>query len=269
MSSDFLRRLKGSEDEFEVRRMLKAFVDARGSKFEARFTAYRSTGGAAPGPAERGAFGFDFSSSGALPASVSHRLEVYDWGTFGASKSGWSKPVVSQCAADGRHRVRQVDARRRNHNAARAAAEGGVQQGCWCRGPRANATFVRARSLQVRARRVGCDRRPVALRDKDTYSVLLARFVNEGLNQVVTMAQVFWLKDLEGQPARLYVVADTSLTITEDFAGFGTDINQLRKRVRKAGHVVEDTFPPYAAAFRRRLGIDNEQALDLFTRRSR
>ena len=47
--------------------------------------------------------------------------------------------------------------------------------------------------------------RPVALRDANTYSVILGRFFNEGYGQHVTLAQVFWLKDAEGQPARLYV----------------------------------------------------------------
>lgn len=106
--------------------------------------------------------------------------------------------------------------------------------------------------------------RAVPLRDKNTYSVILARFTNEGFAQVVTLAQVFWLRELEGQPDRFYVVADDRLSIAHHFAGFGPDIQQLKKRLRRAGHDVEDTFPRYGSAFRRRLGIDNEQALELF-----
>lgn len=110
----------------------------------------------------------------------------------------------------------------------------------------------------------GASARAVPLRDKNTYAVVLGRFTNEGFGQVVTIAQVFWLRDLEGQPDRFYVVGDDALSITEHFAGFGHDINQLKKRLRKAGHEVEDTFARYASAFRRRFGIDNEQALELF-----
>lgn len=110
----------------------------------------------------------------------------------------------------------------------------------------------------------GASARAVPLRDKDTYSVVLARFANEGFGQVVTLAEVFWLRDLEGQPDRFYVVADEALTIAEHFASFGHDINQLKKRLRKAGHEVEESFPRYGAALRRRFGIDNEQALELF-----
>jgi uncharacterized protein YPO0396 len=109
----------------------------------------------------------------------------------------------------------------------------------------------------------GSSARAVPLRDRNTYAVLLARFVNEALDNVVTIAQVFWMRDPEGQPERMYVVADLPLSIAEHFAGFGTDIQQLRKRLRRAGHEVEDSFPPYGAAFRRRFGIDDEQALDL------
>ncbi|MBI2392009.1 MAG: ATP-dependent exonuclease SbcCD, C subunit-like protein [Deltaproteobacteria bacterium] len=107
--------------------------------------------------------------------------------------------------------------------------------------------------------------KPVALRDAKSYSVLLARFVHEGLGHVVTLAQVFWTKDPDAQPARMYVVADRALSIKEHFAGFGDDIAELRKRLRRLKvEEVVDSFPPYAAAFRRRFGIENDQALDLF-----
>lgn len=111
----------------------------------------------------------------------------------------------------------------------------------------------------------GYSARPVALRDHNSYSVILGRFRNEGFDQDVTLAQVFWLKELQGQPARFFVVADTSLSVAEHFTKFGSDFNALKKRLRTMPHVeIHDTFPPYGAAFRRRFGIDNEQALDLF-----
>jgi uncharacterized protein YPO0396 len=111
----------------------------------------------------------------------------------------------------------------------------------------------------------GLSARPVALRDHNTHSVILGRFRNEGFEQEVTLAQVFSFKELHGQPARFYVVADIPLGVAEHFTGFGSDINALRKRLRAMPQVeVHDTFPPYGAAFRRRFGIENEQALDLF-----
>jgi uncharacterized protein YPO0396 len=111
----------------------------------------------------------------------------------------------------------------------------------------------------------GSAAKPIALRDYNQYSVILGRFSNDELGQQVTLAQVFWWKDTQGQPARFYVVADASLSIAEHFSGFGKNIDRLRKRLRDITRVeLYDTFPPYGAAYRRRLGIDNEQAMDLF-----
>jgi len=111
----------------------------------------------------------------------------------------------------------------------------------------------------------GLSARAVSLRDGNSYSVLLARFFNEGYGQTVTLAQVFWLKDAEGQPTRLFVLSDEPLSITEHFANFGSDMGDLRKRLRRLPKTeLHDSFPPYAASFRRRFGIENDQALDLF-----
>lgn len=111
----------------------------------------------------------------------------------------------------------------------------------------------------------GSGARPVALRDHNSYSVILGHFFNEGYGQHVTLAQVFWIRDAEGAPARLFVLADEPLSIKEHFAGFGSDIGDLRKRLRRTPRAeVHDSFPPYGAAFRRRFGIENEQALELF-----
>jgi len=106
--------------------------------------------------------------------------------------------------------------------------------------------------------------RPVALRDASSYSVILGVFRNEGYDQTVTLAQVFSFKDPQGQPKPLYVAAERALTIADDFSGFGSDINALRKRLRGAGCELFDSFPPYGAWFRRRFGIEHEQALELF-----
>jgi uncharacterized protein YPO0396 len=106
--------------------------------------------------------------------------------------------------------------------------------------------------------------KPVALRDASSYSVILGVFRNEGYDQGVTLAQVFWFKDPQGQPARLFVAAERRLSIAEDFSGFGSDISALRKKLRGAGCELFDSFPPYGAWFRRRFGIEHEQALELF-----
>jgi uncharacterized protein YPO0396 len=107
--------------------------------------------------------------------------------------------------------------------------------------------------------------KPVALRNGGKHSVILAVFSNGGHDAAVTLAQVFWLRDGNtGQPERFYVTADRPLTVAEDFGGFGTEITALRRRLRSGGAVVHDSFPDYGKDFRRRLGIESEQAMELF-----
>ena len=106
--------------------------------------------------------------------------------------------------------------------------------------------------------------KPVALRDASSYSVILGIFHNAGLNQTVTLAQVFWLKDSVGMPERFYLVADKRLSIAADFSNFGTTTTALRTRLRKGGALLLDAFKAYSAEFCRRFGIDGDQALELF-----
>ncbi|WP_413894930.1 ATP-binding protein [Rhodoferax sp.] len=106
--------------------------------------------------------------------------------------------------------------------------------------------------------------KPVALRDGNSYSVILGVFHNAGFDQTVTLAQVFWMREAVGQPERFYAVAEKPLDLASDFAQFGSTIDPLKKRLRKSGVALFDSFPPYGAFFRRRFGIEGEQALELF-----
>ncbi|WP_206192538.1 ATP-binding protein [Scrofimicrobium canadense] len=105
---------------------------------------------------------------------------------------------------------------------------------------------------------------PVALRDNHSFSVILGVFRNRGFDEVVTLAQVFYYKDLSGQPERFYVTASQELSIESDFSGFGGDINDLRAALRKRGATIDKHFPDYGRKMRRLLGIRSEQAMDLF-----
>lgn len=105
----------------------------------------------------------------------------------------------------------------------------------------------------------------VPLRDNNSYTVLLAHFHNDGFDQGITLAQIFWLKDQQRNPERFFVVAQAPLNIAEHFSGFGTDILDLKRRLRRTPQVeVLDNFKEYSGRFRRLFGIDNEQALELF-----
>jgi uncharacterized protein YPO0396 len=109
--------------------------------------------------------------------------------------------------------------------------------------------------------------RPIALRNATKFSVILGVFTNDGYAATVTVAQVFWMRngDIGGQPDRFYVTADIPLSIEGDFLEFGGDMTRLRRRLKATDGVrLHDGFPEYGKDFRRRLGIESEQAMDLF-----
>lgn len=107
--------------------------------------------------------------------------------------------------------------------------------------------------------------RPIGLRTGGrTYSVIVGVFANDGYDETVTLAQVFQQRDSAGQPYRFFVTAQKALSITTDFADFGTDLRDLRKRLRASGAEIFDEFPKYAVSLKRLLGVRSDQALELF-----
>lgn len=206
----------------------------------------------------------DFSAGQAQAGFRLHRLEVYNWGTF--DRRVWSllphgdNALLTGDIGSGKSTLVDavttllVPAHRIAYNKA-AGAEARE---------RTLRSYVLGHYKSERTDS-GLAAKPVALRDHNAYSVILGVFRNAGFDQTVTLAQVFWLKDAQGQPARCFVASDGALTIAQDFAGFGSDINDLKKRLRaRRGIELYDSFPPYGAWFRRRFGIENEQAMELF-----
>jgi uncharacterized protein YPO0396 len=110
----------------------------------------------------------------------------------------------------------------------------------------------------------GASAKPVPLRDNRSFSVILAVFRDSVHQLTVSLAQVFWITDRQPQPERLYVCAERELSISNNFANFNAEIARFKKRLRESGTEVFDSFPAYGAWFRRRMGIENEQAMDLF-----
>src|SRR5262245_8087685 len=193
-----------------------------------------------------------------------HAVEIYNWGTF--DKQIWrlgldgDNALLTGDIGSGKSTLVDavtsllVPAHRIAFNKAAGAGSG----------ERDLRSYVLGHYKSERGE-AGLAAKPVALRDHNNYSVILGRFRNEGFGETVTLAQVFWFRETHGQPTRVYVVADRVLSIEENFCGFGRDISFLRKRLRKLPRVeLFENFKPYGAAFRRRFGIDNEQALDLF-----
>jgi len=205
----------------------------------------------------------DFIADDKLSGFRLERLEVFNWGTFDGKI--WSLNLKGQNSlltgdiGSGKSTLVDavttllVPAQRVAYNKAAGAGQK----------ERSLRSYVLGYYKSERNETAG-KAKPVALRDQSSYSVILGVFRNRGYDQTVTLAQVFWVKDVQGQPERFFVGAERELSISRDFSGFGTEMIALRKRLRQSTVEIKDSFPPYGAWFRRRFGIDNEQALDLF-----
>lgn len=205
----------------------------------------------------------DFINDDTLAGFRLDRLEVYNWGTFGGQvwtfHLGGRNTLLTGDNGSGKSTLVDalttllVPSQRIAYNKAAGADSR----------ERTLRSYVLGYYKSERQEAIG-NARPVALRDHNSYSVILGVFRNAGYHKTVTLAQVFWMKDPHGQPARLYAACERELSIATDFAGFGAEIRGLRKRLREAGVDLFDGFPHYGHWFRRRFGIGNEQALDLF-----
>jgi uncharacterized protein YPO0396 len=192
------------------------------------------------------------------------RLEIFNWGTFDGRvwtfETGGHNGLLTGDIGSGKSTIVDaittllLPANRISYNKAAGAETK----------ERSLRSYVLGYWKSERSEITGTSR-PAALRGPGSYSVILGVFANRGYDLTVTLAQVFWLRDGNtGQPDRFYLTSDRAMSITGDFAGFGTDIAALKKRLRADGARTHDHFPDYGKDFRRRLGIESEQAMDLF-----
>lgn len=207
--------------------------------------------------------GLDFAADDTLTGFRLERLEVFNWGTFDERvwvlRTDGRNGLLTGDIGSGKSTLVDaittllVPAQRIAYNKAAGADSK----------ERTLRSYVLGHYKSERNEVTGTAK-PVSLRDHNNYSVILGVFRNAGYDATVTLAQVFWMKDAQAQPARFFVCAERDFSIAADFSQFGTDIAQLRKKLRGLGAEIEDTFPKYSAWFRRRFGIENEQALELF-----
>lgn len=197
-----------------------------------------------------------------LPGCRLQRLEVYNWGTFHHNvwtfTTGGRNALLTGEIGSGKSTL--VDAITTlllpaNKISYNRAAGAGTRE-------RDLKSYVEGHYKAERNETTGASR-PVGLRDGRSFSVILGVFANVDFGVTVTLAQVFRTRD-SGQPERFYAVADTDLSIATVFSDFGADLSGLRRRLRETGVRLYDTFPDYGKDFRRRLGIESEQAMELF-----
>ncbi len=207
---------------------------------------------------------FDLISDDHLAGFRLHRFELFNWGTF--DKAIWhiapngENTLLTGDIGSGKSTVVDalttllVPAQKITYNKAAGAESKERNLTSYIRG------YYKSEKDSE-----NLSARGVALRDKNNYSVLLGYFYNQGYDSCVTLAQVFWSKEEQSQPERFYLISTEELSIEKDFSNFGTDITDLKKRLKRKAHSeIFDSFVAYSAEFRRRLGIESEQALDLF-----
>ncbi|MFW6240267.1 MAG: ATP-binding protein [Thermodesulfobacteriota bacterium] len=192
------------------------------------------------------------------------RLEMYNWGTFHRdvwkiAPAGFNSLLTGDIGSGKSTVVDAVTTLLVPHHRIvynKAAGAEGKERSLY--------SYIRGEYKSVKME-LGESGKPVALReDHNSYTVLLGHFAADG-RKPVTLAQVFWLKDQNRNPERFFVVSESDLTIAEDFADFGTNILDLKKRLKKRKEVaVYENFKRYADKFRRLFGIENPQALELF-----
>jgi uncharacterized protein YPO0396 len=192
------------------------------------------------------------------------RLEVYNWGTF--DRRVWHLDLAGRnglLTGDiGSGKSTIVDAVTTlllpAHKIAYNKAAGAETR------ERSLRSYVLGYHKSERNEETGTSR-PVGLRKPGSYSVLLGVFGNAALGEEVSLAQVFWLRDgVAGQPDRFFTDCDRALPIARDFTGFGAETTALRRQLRGRGARIHDSFPDYGKDFHRRLGIESDQAMDLF-----
>lgn len=190
--------------------------------------------------------------------------EVYNWGTFDNHvwrfTPGTDTALLTGDIGSGKSTI--VDALTTllmpSHKAAYNKAAGAEAR------ERTLRSYVEGHYKSERNEATGRSRAKGLRENRRTYSVILGVFVNHGYDETVTLAQVFQQRDSAGQPYRFFVTATKALSVDADFAHFGSDLKDLRKRLRASGAELFDEFPKYATSLRRLLGIRSEQALELF-----
>ena len=202
-------------------------------------------------------------SSDRLPGCRLQRLEVYNWGTF--DQKTWSFELGGRNALltgdIGSGKSTLVDAittlllpaNKISYNKAAGAQTR----------ERDLRSYVQGYYKSERNETTGASR-PVGLRDDSQFSAILGVFANIDFATTVTLIQVFRAKD-GVQPERFFVVSDSELSILKgEFSEFGSEFSALKRRLRNTGARLYDRFNEYGRDFRRHLGIESEQAIDLF-----
>ncbi|HMZ60499.1 MAG TPA: ATP-binding protein, partial [Leptospiraceae bacterium] len=168
---------------------------------------------------------FEFSKDDSLTGFRLQRLEVLNWGTFHGKiwkiePLGFNSLLTGDIGSGKSTLVDALTTLLVQHNKItynKAAGAEGKERNLY--------RYIRGAYANTRGEELSA--KPQYLREKDSHTVLLASFYNDGYGQKYTLAQVFWLRDDEVQ--KMYIISSGDLNIREHFTGFGTEISELKK----------------------------------------
>ncbi|WP_285249257.1 ATP-binding protein [Pseudarthrobacter sp. efr-133-R2A-89] len=205
------------------------------------------------------------ADGGTPPGFRLHRLELLNWGTFHQGvrtfRLDGANSLLTGDIGSGKSTVVDaittllLPAHKIDYNKAAGAQKK----------ERSLLSYVRGFHKSARSA-AGYYSKPVALRGTGQLTVVLGVFHNAVLGKWVTLGITLWATQEAGQPNRFYSLAEADQSIAADFSKFGQDPLKLKKKLRAAGVSVQDSFDPYAAAFKRQFGISGNQAMELFHR---
>jgi uncharacterized protein YPO0396 len=206
----------------------------------------------------------DFSGDDLQKGFRLHRLEVYNWGTFNQKvwkiePCGFNSLLTGDIGSGKSTLVDAILTLLVPHNKIVYNKAAGAEYK-----ERTIASYVLGEYKSKRSE-FSTDSRPVYLRDENDYSILLARFYNNGFESGYTLAQVFWIRN--GIPDKFFIISKLDLSIKEHFKlnTDDRDISSLKKRLKSLNQTeVYDLFRDYSSKFRSNFGIKSEKVMDLF-----
>jgi uncharacterized protein YPO0396 len=206
---------------------------------------------------------FEFSTNDARTGFRLNKLEAYNWGTFNEkvysiSPEGFNALLTGDIGSGKSTLVDALTTLIVPHHKIIYNKAAGAES----RNERNLYTYIRGEHTNKKDEDTGASK-AVYLRDEDKYTVLLAYFYNEGYEQHITLAQVFWLKN--NKIEKFFVISGQKLGIKEHFSDFDGEISKLKKRLKNQNTIeVYDSFNQYSDRFRQTFGIRQPEALDLF-----
>lgn len=199
----------------------------------------------------------------ALPGWRLHRLEMLNWGTFGGARvhvlepsGAWSLLV----GENGSGKSTAVDAIRTllvpRHSLRSSFNDAAGGQG---KKDRSLPSYIRGQWSASRESEADSTA-PKFLRSEDVVSCVLAVFVNQQREAMITLGQMLWVSN--GRDDGLYIVASGEKGIAEDLQNLGAG-RERNRLLRDRGFAVYETYPPYFRDFGEKMGIPDPSAMEL------